>query len=103
MERAKETLHDLRVFLRTLARQRFLSEPVPAPVRRASDVHDEAAGGARAPSARLPGAGPLVSIAARVRDPAPAASCIFRYRARPSLAPVLPQRPADDASHQGPL
>src|SRR5207249_7630304 len=73
------------------------------PVRGAPDVHDEAAGGARAPSADLPGAGSLVSIATRLRDPAPAASCFLRHRARSSLAPVLPQRLADDAPHQAPL
>src|SRR5439155_7809668 len=103
MERAKEARHALRVFPGTLARQRIFPELVPAPVRRAPDVHDEAADGAWASSDHLPGAGRLVSIAARLRDPAPAASCLFRYRACPSRTPVLPQRPADDASHQAPL
>src|SRR5262249_10507098 len=76
---------------------------LPASVRGASDVHRVSAGGARAPPPHLPRPGPVVPLAARVRDPPPRASRVLGYGAGSALARVLFQRADDDAPHQAPV
>src|SRR5205814_6456715 len=93
----------VRVLRGALAGERVLSKLFPPPVCRAQDVHHEAGGGAPPAPARLPRAGPLLPVAARVRHPAPATPRVLRYGARPALPALLPRRAADDAAHQTPL
>src|SRR3954468_9715729 len=94
------TPNDLRDLRSALDRQRLLPELLPAPVRRPSHVHDGSAYRAPAAPAHLPGAGPLVFVAPRLRHPPPAAPRLLGHRSRSALALELPQCNADDDVHQ---
>src|SRR6266478_2241295 len=93
----------VRVLLGALARERVLSKLFPPPVCRAQDVNHETGRGAPSAPARVPRAGPLLSVAPRVRHPPPATPRVLRHGARPALPALLPRRAADDAAHQASL
>src|SRR2546428_10658484 len=90
----------LRIFHLALASQRALPEPLPAPLRGASDVRVVEAHRARAALPRLPAAGELVSGSARLRHPAPGAPRFQRHGSRSAYAVAALQRPVDDVADE---
>src|SRR4051812_45005920 len=103
VRRALEAPHVVRLLCRALDRERFLSELLPAPLRRAPHVHHVAADRAGAALPPLPRAGPVVPVAPRLRDPPPAAPRILRHGTRSTLAVLLPRCVPDDAPHEAAL
>src|SRR5258707_4462476 len=92
--RAAEAPDAVHFLLRSLDRERLLSELLPASIRRAQDVQGEAWHRAGAAPSHLPGPGALVPVAARLCHPPSATSRVLRHRSLPALAALLPRHAA---------
>src|SRR5881409_2283116 len=95
-ERGPTKHGDRRLLHRALDHLGFLPVILPPPLRLAPHVHHDAAHRADVPCARLPGAGLLVPLAARLRDPPPRAPRLQRHGAGPARPGLLRQRAHHD-------
>src|SRR3989442_2635989 len=81
---------------RALDHRGLLPVILPPPLRLAPHVHHDAAHRADVPPPHLPGAGLLVPLAARLRDPPPRAPRLQRHGAGPARPGLLRQRAQHD-------
>ena len=96
---ARKTRDHPRLLRPALAAVGLLPDVLPAPVRRAQDVHDVQGVGAVLLPVHVRRQGRL-PVAARLRDPPPDAPRLQRHAAGPALADELHERRDDDAGDE---